>query len=58
MFSIGTFVRYKEITGPIVYATQSSISILMREASHPSEEVRIVVPHYEFENVQVLSTAV
>jgi hypothetical protein len=55
MFSVGTIVSYKNVSGPIVFSTNASISILMKAGSHPSEEVRIVVPYYEFQNVEVLA---
>jgi hypothetical protein len=55
MFSVGTQVTYKNISGPVVHSSDSSISILMKEESDPFEQVRIFVPDYEFENVHIIS---
>jgi hypothetical protein len=54
MFSVGTQVTYKNISGPVVHSSDSSISILMKEESEPFEQVRIFVPDYEFENVHII----
>jgi hypothetical protein len=53
MLSVGTYVTYKNISGPIVHASESSISILMKEGNSAFEQVRIFVPDYEFENVYI-----
>ena len=43
IFTEGTEVSYKNISGVIAFATEESISILVREGKHRSQDVRVVL---------------
>lgn len=53
-FIEGTEVSYKNISGVIVFATEKSISILVSEGKHRSQDVRVVVYQPQFKDVVLL----
>jgi hypothetical protein len=55
IFTEGTEVSYKNISGVIAFATEESISILVREGKHRSQDVRVVVSHLEFKDIILLN---
>lgn len=54
-FIEGTEVSYKNISGVIVFATEKSISILVSEGKHRSQDVRVVVSQSEFKDIVLLN---
>ena len=53
-FIEGTKVSYKNISGVIVFATEKSVSILIKEGKHRSQDVKLVVYRSEFKNIEIL----
>jgi hypothetical protein len=51
IFTEGTEVIYKTISGVVAFASEKSISILVSKGSHPSQDVRVVVYQSDFKNV-------
>ena len=54
-FIEGTEVSYKNITGVVAFVTEKSISILVREGKHRSQDVRVVVSQSEFKDIVLLN---
>jgi hypothetical protein len=51
IFTEGTEVIYKTISGIVAFANEQSISILVSKGSHRSQDVRVVVYQSDFKNV-------
>jgi hypothetical protein len=51
IFTEGTEVIYKTISGVVVFASEKSISILVSKGSHRSQDVRVVVYQSDFNQV-------
>jgi hypothetical protein len=51
IFSEGTEVVYKTISGVVAFASEQSISILVSEGNHKSQDVRVVVYQSDFNQV-------
>jgi hypothetical protein len=51
IFAEGTEVIYKDLSGVIAFSSEQSISILVREGNHKSQDVRIVVYQSDFNQV-------
>ena len=48
VFTEGTTVSYKHLTGVIAFVCEQSVSILINKATHRANEVRVVVHHSDF----------
>lgn len=55
IFVEGTEVVYKNISGVVAFATETSISILVSKGNHRSQDVKIVVSQSEFKDVVLLN---
>ncbi len=53
-FIEGTYVSYKDMSGVIAFSTEKSVSILIREGKHRSQDVKIVVYQAQFKDVILL----
>jgi hypothetical protein len=51
IFTEGTEVIYKSVSGVVAFASEQSISILVSKGFHPSQDVRVVVYQSDFKNV-------
>jgi hypothetical protein len=51
IFTEGTEVIYKSVSGIVVFSTEQSISILVSKGPHRSQDVRVVVYQSDFKNV-------
>ena len=54
IFTEGTTVSYKHVTGVIAFVCEQSISILINKGSHRANEVRVVVHHSDFHLIEPL----
>lgn len=54
LLSEGDSVKYKEIEGVIAFIGDHSISILVRQGKHRSQDVKVVVYKQDFNKVIVL----
>lgn len=55
IFVEGTEVSYKNISGVVAFATEESVSILVSEGKHRSQDVRVVVSQSEFKDIVLLN---
>lgn len=51
IFTEGTEVIYKNVSGVIAFATEQSISILVSRGRHRAQDVKVVVYQNDFKNV-------
>jgi len=51
LLSEGDSVKYKEIEGVIAFVGDHSISILVRQGKHKSQDVRVVVYKQDYSKV-------
>jgi hypothetical protein len=51
IFTEGTEVAYKSVSGVVAFASEQSISILVSKGHHRSHDVRVVVHQSDFNQV-------
>jgi hypothetical protein len=51
IFTEGTEVIYKSVSGIVAFSSEQSISILVSKGPHRSQDVRVVVYQSDFKNV-------
>ena len=54
LLSEGVSVKYKGMDGVIAFVSDHSISILVRQGRHKSQDVRVVVYHSDFNLIHPL----
>ena len=54
LFLEGTQVSYKDHTGIISFYSEQSLSILIQQGKHKSQDVKIVVYRENFKDINVL----
>jgi hypothetical protein len=51
IFTEGTEVIYKSISGVIAFTSEQYVSILVSKGRHRAQDVRVVVYHSDFKNI-------
>jgi hypothetical protein len=51
IFTEGTEVIYKSISGVIAFTSEQCVSILVRKGQHKSQDVKVVVYQSDFKNI-------
>jgi hypothetical protein len=54
LLSEGLSVKYKNMDGVIAFVSDHSISILVSQGKHKSQDVRVVVYHSDFHQIHPL----
>tara|TARA_S200002703_G_scaffold84752_1_gene73123 strand:+ start:592 stop:768 length:177 start_codon:yes stop_codon:yes gene_type:complete len=55
MFDVGDIVRYKNITGKVIFDCEYSISILISDELPKETQTRVVVYNYDWHKVKMIS---
>lgn len=53
IFHKGNEVIYKEFVGTVAFVCERSMSILIRQGQHPSQDVRLIVYSDQFNQIRL-----
>ena len=54
MFKVGDIVRYKDITGKVIFTCEGSLSILIGDEFPTPTQTRVVVYNYDWGDVKLV----